>query len=282
MIHGRIGPFFMLERRTYELTDIRAIDGANPIIEGHAAVFNQKSHDMGFREIIMPGAFTEAIKTDDVKFLLNHRGLPIARTKSGTLRLSEDSQGLAFRAQLEPTDPDVQRLLPKVKRGDLNEMSFAFGVADRSTDERWYRENGEMFRALIKVRLSDISAVSFPAYPSTDLSARSFYEVRMKEIEKDPDEKKPDQDDQEPVEKPADPEIVLAVPRIASPTHSSYEEIIHRARVVMDNGGSEEDQAKREIEQRKAAREWFLSTRLPKPDPFSYAEILKKSRHNDD
>jgi len=171
------------ELRTFALTEIRAIDGANPVVEGHAAVFNQKSHDMGFREIILPGAFADAVKTDDVKFLLNHRGLPLARTKSGTLQLDETQKGLHFRADLDATDPDVQRFLPKVKRGDLSEMSFAFGIKNRTTDEKWSRDAGEMVRSLLKVSLFDVSAVSFPAYPTTDLQARSYFESKIKEFE---------------------------------------------------------------------------------------------------
>ena len=174
------------EVRTFSLTEIRAIDGDKQVIEGHAAVFGVKSHDLGFREIIQPGAFSDAVMSDDVRFLINHRGLPIARTKSGTLRLTEDVKGLAFRAELDPKDPDVQRLVPKVRRGDLSEMSFAFGVRDRANDEKWYRENGEMVRSLLKVQLFDVSAVSFPAYPSTDLNARSYFEQRMAEVGGDP------------------------------------------------------------------------------------------------
>jgi len=178
------------EVRTFSLTEIRAIDGDKQVIEGHAAVFGVKSHDLGFREIIQPGAFADAVMSDDVRFLLNHRGLPIARTKSGTLRLTEDVKGLAFRAELDPKDPDVQRLVPKVRRGDLSEMSFAFGVRDRDKDEKWYRENGELVRSLLKVQLFDVSAVSFPAYPSTDLNARSYFEQRMAEVGGDPAQSK--------------------------------------------------------------------------------------------
>lgn len=184
----QIGAFFMeKELRTFALTEIRAIDGANPVVEGHAAVFNTKSHDMGFREIILPGAFADAVKTDDVKFLLNHRGLPLARTKSGTLQLSEDARGLYFKADLDANDPDVQRLLPKVKRGDLSEMSFAFGIKDRAADEKWSRDKGEMVRSLLKVSLFDVSAVSFPAYPATDLQARSYFESKISELNANPE-----------------------------------------------------------------------------------------------
>jgi len=170
------------EIRSFPLTELRFTDDGAQVLEGHAAVFNVKSHDLGFREIIRPGAFATAVTTDDVRFLVNHRGLPLARTRSGTLKLTEDTKGLAFRASLDPTDPDVARLIPKVKRGDLSEMSFAFAIKDRETDERWYREGNEMIRSIAKVTLYDVSAVSFPAYPSTDLNARSYFEQRMAEV----------------------------------------------------------------------------------------------------
>jgi HK97 family phage prohead protease len=54
-----------------------------------------------------------------VRLLLNHDGLPLARTTSGTLKLREDKRGLHFEADLDPNDPDVQRIAPKVQRGDL-------------------------------------------------------------------------------------------------------------------------------------------------------------------
>ena len=64
-------------------------------VEGYAAVFNEET-DIGgyFREVIEPGAFSDAIGRDDVVFLINHEGLPLARTRSGTLKLTEDARGL--------------------------------------------------------------------------------------------------------------------------------------------------------------------------------------------
>jgi HK97 family phage prohead protease len=168
----------MLEKRRFE-TELRLIDGARPVIEGHAAVFNQRSHDMGFREVIMPGAFTEAVSNDDVKFLLNHDGLPLARTKSGSLKLWEDAKGLAFHTELDASDPDVQRLLPKIKRGDVNEMSFQFSISNHQTDEKWSRDGQEIVRSILKARLFDVSAVTFPAYPGTDLQSRSYFEGQI-------------------------------------------------------------------------------------------------------
>ena len=76
-------------------------------------------------EQISPGAFRSAVGRDDVVFLINHvcRWL---RTRSGTLELSEDDHGLRIRAELDPSDPDVRAIVPKMKRGDLDRMSFAF------------------------------------------------------------------------------------------------------------------------------------------------------------
>src|SRR5690348_1524690 len=61
----------------------------------------------------------------NVQLLINHDGMPLARTANGSLQLSEDNIGLRVNASLNPKDPDVQRLIPKMRRGDLNEMSFA-------------------------------------------------------------------------------------------------------------------------------------------------------------
>jgi prohead serine protease len=63
-------------------------------------------------------------------------GTPLARTSSGTMTLSEDRRGLRFAAQLEPTDPDVQRIVPKLRRGDMSESSFAF----RAVRQEWSKD----------------------------------------------------------------------------------------------------------------------------------------------
>jgi len=213
------------EYRDFALTEIRFIAGAKPVIEGHAAVFNQKSHDMGFREIILPGAFTEAVMHDDVRFLLEHEGLPLARTKSGTLRLAEDQKGLAFRAELDPDDPDVQRLLPKIKRGDVSEMSFGFRIKDRQTDEKLTLEDGEMVRTLIKVSLFDVSAVTNPAYPGTDLQSRSYYAAKRSELLK---EVKPADPEADEAARKARAEFLARRTPQADPL--SYDEIIKSAK----------------------------------------------------
>jgi len=115
--------------------EIRADDDAIRVT-GHAAVFNQEA-DIGgmWREVIEPGAFRDAIDRDDVQFLINHDGLPLARTRSGTLKLTEDDTGLRIETELDPSDPDVAKIVPKMQRGDLDKMSFAFRASVQEWDD---------------------------------------------------------------------------------------------------------------------------------------------------
>lgn len=140
-------------------------------VEGYAAVFNKET-DIGgyFREVIEPGAFKDAIGRDDVVFLINHEGLPLARTRSGTLKLSEDSHGLKIETMLDPDDPDVKSIAGKMKRGDLDKMSFAF-----YPDVQEWDESGETpLRTIKKASLSDVSIVTSPAYEGTEIALRSL------------------------------------------------------------------------------------------------------------
>lgn len=136
-------------------------------LEGYASTFNQP-YDMGwYRETVAPGAFTRTLQRNpDVRLLINHTDLPLARTSSGTLHIEQDSIGLKVRTQLDPTDPDVVRLLPKMRRGDLGEMSFAFRIDGRD-GQAW---NGDMTERTLKsldLNDGDVSIVTYPANPST-------------------------------------------------------------------------------------------------------------------
>lgn len=144
-------------------------------VEGYAAVFGQEA-DIGgmFREVIERGAFKDAIKRDDVVFLVNHDGLPLARTRSGTLSLSEDDKGLRMETVLDPEDPDVRAIVGKMKRGDLDKMSFAF----RADVQEW-DESGEMpLRTIKRASLFDVSVVTTPAYDGTEIGLRSLEAFR--------------------------------------------------------------------------------------------------------
>jgi len=118
-----------LEQRTVTAQVEYRDDEQGPMIVGHAATFNQPYQVGFFTETIHPEAFKRTLSlSPDVRLLVDHEGQPLARTKSGTLELGTDSRGLTVRATLDPSDPDVQRLIPKMRRGDLDQMSFAFSV----------------------------------------------------------------------------------------------------------------------------------------------------------
>lgn len=152
-------------------------DGESIKVSGYAAVFNQET-DIGghFRERIAKGAFRDAIGRDDVVFVINHEGLPLARTRSGTLTLREDDHGLFIESELDSSDPDVQKIIPKMKRGDLDKMSFAFLPSKQEWDE-----SGDIpLRTITEAQLFDVSIVTTPAYEGTDIGLRSLESFREK------------------------------------------------------------------------------------------------------
>jgi HK97 family phage prohead protease len=140
-------------------------------LAGYAAVFGEWSEDLGgFRERIAPGAFQAAL-TGDVRALWNHDpAFVLGRTTNGTLRLAEDERGL--RVEIDPPEgPLYAGFLENVRRGDVSQMSFGFSVIE---DEKSYGEKGERLRLLKEVRLYEVSPVTFPAYPQTEVSVREW------------------------------------------------------------------------------------------------------------
>lgn len=140
---------------------------------GYAAVFDKWSVDMGFRERIRRGAFSRTLKDGTDKLALHHhRGdLILGRTSNDSLKLWEDSTGLAFDLSLPSTSlgKDVYQL---VKRGDLTTMSFAFSL-DGPRGERWEESSsGELLRELLDLTLIEVSTTAQPAYLDTLVQAR--------------------------------------------------------------------------------------------------------------
>ncbi len=168
-----------IERRSFPVTEIRTITDEKGLrhITGYAAVFNVLSENLGyFREKIDPGAFSETINSDDIRALKNHNSdYVLGRSTKGTLTLSEDQRGLKF----DVIPPDAQwahDYMVSIDRGDVDQASFQF----ETLADRWEAVDGGEVRTLMKVRLYDISPVTFPAYPDTEVGLRSLEEYRKK------------------------------------------------------------------------------------------------------
>jgi uncharacterized protein len=175
-----------IQRRVLKVpaTVIRAADTA-PRISGYAAMYNVETIVFGlWREQVAPGAFKTALDgADDVRALFNHdTNILLGRTKSGTLKLSDDAKGLKYEVTLDPDDPDSARVHSKIKRGDVDGSSFGFTIEDEEWDERPTKEGKLPLVTIRKVTLYDVSPVTFPAYPQTSVSARSRGEALQAEV----------------------------------------------------------------------------------------------------
>lgn len=151
-----------LERR--QATELRA-NGRK--LEGYAATFNSEARIGSFVETILPGAFRSALASDVLALLDHDAGKVLGRTRSGTLRLFEDTRGLAFSLDL-PDTAAGRDALALAERNDLGGMSFGFKVP--AGGESWSGER----RTLRTIGLKEISVISaWPAYPDTSLALRA-------------------------------------------------------------------------------------------------------------
>lgn len=160
----------MTFERRMAVTDLKFRDSSDGMtLTGYASTFNQP-YDMGwYTETVDPKAFQRTLgRTPDVRLLINHDGLPLARTTSGTLTLDTDSRGLMVSASLDPTDPDVQRLAPKMARGDMNQMSFGF----RTISDAWSDNMSKRSLNELDLNDGDVSVVTYPANPGTTAAIR--------------------------------------------------------------------------------------------------------------
>lgn len=158
----------IVEQRAYDGELKAAVEGRT--VEGYASVFNSMSEDLGgFREIILPGAFSEVLD-NDVRALYNHdSNYLLARTTSGTLELKEDDKGLYYRFEM-PNTSYGNDMLELFRRGDLSQSSFGFTVEKDS----WRMEEGQHVRYIERVgSLFDVSPVVYPAYTAASSGLRS-------------------------------------------------------------------------------------------------------------
>jgi HK97 family phage prohead protease len=168
------------EMRAFSMPDLSA-EATGNIIQGHAAVFDQEYDMYWYTETIARGAFD---KTDftDVLFSINHdlKKIPVARSRNNnmnsTLQLQVDDKGLDTRASLDvENNTEAKALYSSIHRGDMNGMSYIFSVRD----QKWEGLDTDKPKRIITniAKVYEVSAVSMPANPGTDINARSQSEL---------------------------------------------------------------------------------------------------------
>ncbi|HWQ31098.1 MAG TPA: HK97 family phage prohead protease [Negativicutes bacterium] len=165
-------------------TQFRAAeDNGEKYIEGYFAVFGS-NYELwpGATESIDPHAFDGAL-ADDIRALIDHETrLVLGRNKAGTLELKIDDRGLWGRTRLNQSDTDAMNLYARVQRGDVDQCSFGFDILDEKTE---YREDGSIHWLILKVKLYEVSCVTFPAYEDTSIAARKkdFDQVKARQVQ---------------------------------------------------------------------------------------------------
>ncbi|MCR8874884.1 HK97 family phage prohead protease [Phocaeicola barnesiae] len=171
------------EKEIRNIGDITSANNESRKVEGYALVFNTESEDLGFYETISQSAINEeTIRKSDVMCLLDHsknRGI-LARSRygKGSLKLSIDEKGLKYEFDAPRTSLGDE-LLEMLRRGDINQSSFAFSVA--TDGDKWEKRDNKYYRTITKIeRLFDVSPVYTPAYTSTSVGCRNFDDFKKK------------------------------------------------------------------------------------------------------
>jgi HK97 family phage prohead protease len=167
-------------------------DEESQVIEGYALKFNRASEVLGwfrkFREKIDPHALDEA-SMDNVVATFNHDQNQILGRTGVNLDLSVDNIGLKFR--LKPVDTTLTRdMLENIKAGIINQCSFAFTIPDSDDAEDWEEseEDGVDYdRTIRKIdHLYDVSVVTTPAYPDTEVTVGERSKERVERLNQAP------------------------------------------------------------------------------------------------
>jgi uncharacterized protein len=166
-----------VEIRTVEGGELRVESrGVAPVIRGYAIVYNRLSELLGFfKEQIAPEAVTRTLTEGvDLRALIDHDPRAVlGRLKAGTLRVETDGHGL--RVEIDPPNTTAGTdIVTSIRRGDISGMSFAF----QTVQDQWDQTVDPPIRTVLDMRVREVSVVTFPAYPQTEVAMRSFAAAR--------------------------------------------------------------------------------------------------------
>lgn len=149
-----------------------------PMIEGYFAVFNQETELwQGLFEEIAPGAFDNSLVDNDIRCLFDHdSAIVLGRTAVGTLELTVDERGLYGKVLINQDDTEAMNIYQRVKRGDISGCSFGFEPVD---EQMINREDGTTKFIVKEANTLEVSIVTFPAYPQTEIEARKADVTKM-------------------------------------------------------------------------------------------------------
>ena len=163
----------MITRSAFEFQDVECREeNGKKMVRGYAAVWDKLSVPIYgmFKEKIRSGAFTDSLKSNNVRALWNHNSdYVLGSTRSKTLNLKEDDKGLRFELELPDTSTGRDAFVT-ISRGDVEGMSFGFIPRKVEWDEK---DPKNVVRTLIDVDLREVSPTAFPAYPQTSVKTRS-------------------------------------------------------------------------------------------------------------
>jgi len=172
-----------LEIRVVEAGDLRvASRGVAPVIQGYAVVYNRASELLGvpaFREQIAPEAMARTLAEGvDLRALVDHNPeKPLGRLSARTLRVESDGHGL--RVEIDPPQTSYGHdIVESIRRGDVTGMSFAFRTMPEG--DRWDLSVTPPLRTVVDMLVREVSVVTFPAYPATEVAMRSLEGVRAR------------------------------------------------------------------------------------------------------
>lgn len=163
----------MNKRTSYLESKFRAEEQEDKLfLEGYFIRYNEETelYDGVFEEVA-PSAIIKSLEENDIRCLFNHdSGLVLGRVGNNTLELKSDENGLYGKVEINRNDPQAMAVYARIQRGDINACSFGFYPVKEDYETR---EDGSTKFIIREANLYEVSCVTFPAYPQTEIAARN-------------------------------------------------------------------------------------------------------------